>query len=454
MDPDVFYDFTNESLSAIIAGLDPQPEDTIVAIAGSGDQAFALLESGARVIAVDHNSKQIDFIKNRIQLLEQRDDNGFLFVEQADEYIDDLKDCLASRNDYFLSQCRLDIIHSNIDNLSLHLGDIGTLIPQLADSGVTKVYLSNLFSHLALKFKEGDIYDKCVLKVLEYIAALLAFFSIYRGMTIVLKKHMDFHPKGFMEGVTPIYIKKGKTGVLLIHGFTSSPYEYSDLAPYLAKKNITVYAPLIKGHGTSPENLATTNDKDWLDSMRKAFKKLKKECDHTYIVGTSMGGNIAIILASEFDINGLILIAPPLVFRKERFWKASYQVMRLLKNFQKKRLNHKTLKNVKIRKGYYDKIPLNVIKFVTKIIIEAKLKLKEVDVPTLVMQSTDDVWVHHESINFIKNNIKSKNVKAVLFEDAYHVLIMEKDNEKYSKEIYEFIQNIENNPILKIKNQR
>jgi len=195
MDPDVFYDFTNESLSAIIAGLDPQPEDTIVAIAGSGDQAFALLESGARVIAVDHNSKQIDFIKNRIQLLEQRDDNGFLFVEQADEYIDDLKDCLASRNDYFLSQCRLDIIHSNIDNLSLHLGDIGTLIPQLADSGVTKVYLSNLFSHLALKFKEEEKFTQCLAKHLDlgtrvYLVSTVGNDLLYRHKAFVLDRDL------------------------------------------------------------------------------------------------------------------------------------------------------------------------------------------------------------------------------------------------------------------------
>src|SRR3989344_9202589 len=107
--------------------------------------------------------------------------------------------------------------------------------------------------------------------MLEYVAALVAFFSLYRGMTIVLKRNRDFNPKKIMEEAKPIFIKGGKTGALLVHGFTSSPYEFTDLANYLAKKGFTVYAPLMKGHGTSPENLATTNDEDWLNSVRLAL---------------------------------------------------------------------------------------------------------------------------------------------------------------------------------------
>jgi len=279
--------------------------------------------------------------------------------------------------------------------------------------------------------------------MLEYIAVFLAFFSIYRGINIVFKKHMDFHPKGIMDDAKPKFVKKGSVGVLLIHGFTSSPYEFTDLAQYFTEKGLTVSAPLMKGHGTSPENLATTNDQDWISSMRAGLQELKLNCSHVYIVGTSMGANIALLLAEEAEVRGLVLLAPPLIFRKERFLRATYQIARLLKSFQKKKLNNKILKNVKKRRGYYEKIPLNTIKYVIKMIIKTKKILPNIKVPTLIMQSTNDVWVHEQSVHYIKKHIGSSVVKTVWFDDAYHVLILEKDNEKYSQEMYTFIKEIE-----------
>jgi len=57
------YYFTNESLEAIITGLEPNSEDNVLTICGSGDQAFALLEFGCQVIAIDENPQQICYAK-------------------------------------------------------------------------------------------------------------------------------------------------------------------------------------------------------------------------------------------------------------------------------------------------------------------------------------------------------------------------------------------------------
>jgi len=274
--------------------------------------------------------------------------------------------------------------------------------------------------------------------MLEYLAAIIAFFSIYRGMTIIMKKHMDYNPKKFMREARPIYLKMGKNGVLLIHGFTSSPHELRDLAKYFAKKGLTVYAPLLKGHGTSPENLATTNDEDWIKSAEEGLTKLNKECKQVFIVGNSLGGNIAMCLAAKHKIRGLVLLAPPLIFKKERLFKAIYHIIRLMKDFQKK-WKHKTMKNLKPRKGHYEKIPLNTLKYVTKTVRNSKLALSRITVPTLLMQSTNDVWSDERSVNYVVKNIRSKDMKVVWINDVYHVFIMEKDNKNYIQYIYRFI---------------
>jgi len=58
MDNYVNYRTTNESLDAIVLALQPNKNDKILAVGGSGDQAFSLLEKAGEVCCVDNNEVQ------------------------------------------------------------------------------------------------------------------------------------------------------------------------------------------------------------------------------------------------------------------------------------------------------------------------------------------------------------------------------------------------------------
>jgi len=62
---------TNESLAAIVNGLDVNETDDILAICGSGDQAFALLEKAHSVTAVDIYKNQVDYARYRKRCLKE-----------------------------------------------------------------------------------------------------------------------------------------------------------------------------------------------------------------------------------------------------------------------------------------------------------------------------------------------------------------------------------------------
>jgi Esterase/lipase len=51
-----------------------------------------------------------------------------------------------------------------------------------------------------------------------------------------------------------IYWPGNATGVLLIHGFTATTAEVRLLADAFKKQGLTVSAPLLPGHGTSPQD--------------------------------------------------------------------------------------------------------------------------------------------------------------------------------------------------------
>ena len=93
------YRFTNESLEAVMAGLQVSEGDRIFAVCGAGDQAFAMVEKADYVLAFDRLKLQADYARRTMNLIK---DN-----------INDVRKALESRMDrastfYFLKRKRLE----------------------------------------------------------------------------------------------------------------------------------------------------------------------------------------------------------------------------------------------------------------------------------------------------------------------------------------------------------
>jgi len=103
----------------------------------------------------------------------------------------------------------------------------------------------------------------------------------------------------------------GPTGILLIHGFTATTTEVRLLGRYLHERGFTVFAPLLPGHGTTPEDLNHCRWRDWTDAVERSYKELASRCEQVVVGGESMGGLLAIYLASNHpEIRALMLYAP------------------------------------------------------------------------------------------------------------------------------------------------
>lgn len=125
------YTHTNESLEAIVMGLDVNSEDRILAIGGSGDQAFALLEKADSVTVVDINPAQIWYVRQRAELIRRRDYEMFLALLRGE---------ISQR--YFSRGGILENLHDKIDSLDIRepcdIFEINT-----NGGRFTKIYLSN-----------------------------------------------------------------------------------------------------------------------------------------------------------------------------------------------------------------------------------------------------------------------------------------------------------------------
>lgn len=120
---------STEKLPVIVSGIRPDSRDYILAIGGSGDQAFSMLEFGARVLAVDKNPEQVSFIEQKVQSIQNRDYSSFLN---------------RPITAYYFDREMLELIRNNLSQLEVVEGDIIDVCQERQP--FTKIYLSNAVS--------------------------------------------------------------------------------------------------------------------------------------------------------------------------------------------------------------------------------------------------------------------------------------------------------------------
>jgi carboxylesterase len=98
--------------------------------------------------------------------------------------------------------------------------------------------------------------------------------------------------------------------VLLCHGFTGNPSELAGLGEALAAAGIASYAPRYPGHGTDRADFFATGAEDWFRRAIDSYLELRADYERVDVLGHSMGGLIASLVAGSFDVPALVLLAP------------------------------------------------------------------------------------------------------------------------------------------------
>ncbi|MDD5076019.1 MAG: alpha/beta fold hydrolase [Sphaerochaetaceae bacterium] len=104
--------------------------------------------------------------------------------------------------------------------------------------------------------------------------------------------------------------------VLMIHGFPSTPYAYEFAARQAFDAGYDVFVPLIPGFGTHPKDLEHTTFSQWYHYIEQEYENIRFRYRFVAVIGTSMGGSIALKLGETFNspatsIDALTTIAAP-----------------------------------------------------------------------------------------------------------------------------------------------
>lgn len=248
--------------------------------------------------------------------------------------------------------------------------------------------------------------------------------------------------KDLLPGAEPFFFPAdgARVGCLLVHGFTSTPYDVRALGAYLAEHGIAAHGMLLAGHGTTPADLATTRLPDWLNSIRVAHAELRKHCSTVFVLGISLAGNFLVTLAQELPSEGLILIGIPLRIRGERSYRALYYTMRAVgKRYQRKWYQRSLDADIRRERPNYPAIPLVCLRDAARAIEMSRHLLPAVRCPVLAIQSTTDHAVDKESMDQLQEGVGSADVSIQWFPDRYHVVLVDHGKEEVFERIHAFI---------------
>jgi carboxylesterase len=241
----------------------------------------------------------------------------------------------------------------------------------------------------------------------------------------------------------PFYFKgtNGK-GIILIHGWTSTPYEVRRLGKFLNEKGYTVFGPLLRGHGTRPEDLEKIKWEDWVEDLEKAYLELKKEVLKVYVGGTSTGACLTTLLAQRRkEIAGIVLMAMPFKIKLE---KLLILIAHLIKNW--KPYNYKIypptfgVSTTITRLIAYQKYSVKSALETFALVKNTRENLGKVTQPCFLIQSRSDHVVSRKSLEEIYRRIGSETKSKKYIKMAYHTFISDIKNEHIFEDILNFLE--------------
>ena len=105
--------------------------------------------------------------------------------------------------------------------------------------------------------------------------------------------------------------KKTKFSIIFLHGFSASKFELSPFPNAIALGlNANIYNARLSGHGCGGEALGKVKVKDWVFDLSEALEIGRKIGEKIIIIGSSTGGTLATVAASEKNVSGIIFVSP------------------------------------------------------------------------------------------------------------------------------------------------
>lgn len=227
-----------------------------------------------------------------------------------------------------------------------------------------------------------------------------------------------------LAGAEPWSAPGGPHGALVIHGFTGSPQSMRGLAGAFAAAGFAVELPRLPGHGTTVDDMIATGWDDWAAAAEAAYDDLAGRTESVVVVGLSMGGGLAALVAARHpEVAGLVCVNP------------AVEVGDAVAEFAREQITAGTDRiqaiggDIADPEGHevaYDAAPLAPLVSFHEGTVALRGDLGRITCPVLIMTSPQDHVVPPANSDLLAGGVTGP-VERVALERSFHVATLDHD---------------------------
>ncbi len=236
---------------------------------------------------------------------------------------------------------------------------------------------------------------------------------------------------------------------LAIHSFAATPDEMRKLAEQIHHDHgDTVAVPRLSGHATLPSELQVYTMHDWYLQIENEYHTLAAACDEVSVVGSSIGGALALRLAEDHDLHAVYAINPYLYRTPQRWYYLApvewymeqlEPVLHFIRRREVAQISDPA--GLAAHTAYYY-LPVRPMIASREFFATTEARLSEITEPTLILHSTKDPVSDYLTATTITKNISTSRVQLVTFSESEHILLRDYDQDAVIQAILDFAQSV------------
>lgn len=214
-------------------------------------------------------------------------------------------------------------------------------------------------------------------------------------------RRFRFDAQGIVQGAAGFTLPArhddglARRAVLLLHGFNDTAQSMAYLGAKLHDRGWSVRAPLLPGHGRDLSTMANDSRASrWREAALAEYDALRSDYDRVMVVGQSMGGALAVLLATERPaLPALVLLAPYVGMPRNLQWKlAGAWIARPLLPYLRSVGGETSIHDPAARAQSLGPgvVTARTLTELRRVAEDAETALPRVGVPTLYLQSRED----------------------------------------------------------------
>jgi carboxylesterase len=194
------------------------------------------------------------------------------------------------------------------------------------------------------------------------------------------------------------------------------------LAAALADAGMAAHAVRLPGHGEGYADFRTYRFPDWLGHAEKELRDVMERCGRVVIIGFSMGGTIALHLASRYPAAGAVILSAPVFVPGPYPWPleslkyyahAMASRIRRLPGSRKQRIGE-TSRDIAPWKGYDGPSHFGQLASMHRGCAVTRALLPGLTAPILIMQDARDGLVNPNNAWAIARRVSSTDTTVIL----------------------------------------